>query len=112
MVHMGLSEHSWMASMHTFESPLKMTWLHLSEVATRTAQAIASASACKGDLFGVILAQILSTEPWDFLATTAKAALEEEIAASMLILIVPGGGEDQFGVEGSGLACSVLEKRR
>ena len=95
MVHKGQPVLSRIASMLFFESLSIKILLQSSPLASCNTKRIASVLATRGENFGIILAQTLSTAPGSSLATTAKAVLDSETAASTLSLIVPIGGGDQ-----------------
>ena len=97
-------------SKHNFASPLKMTALHLSWIASCIAHRIALAFACDGEQRWCSLPQREKATPKWFLATVAKADLVLLRVALTLILIQPweggwwgggGGGGVQISEDGS-----------
>ena len=76
-------------------SPSMMICCQFSFCASWIAQYTAAASACIGEHHSCLLAQTLSTSPFLFLATTAKAVAFSDIVASTLSLIYPSSRASQ-----------------
>ncbi|KAM3691461.1 hypothetical protein ACB098_08G016700 [Castanea mollissima] len=76
-------------------SPSMMICYQFSFCASWIAQYTTTTSACIGEHPSCLLVQTLSTSPFLFLATTAKAVAFSVTATSTLILIHPSSGASQ-----------------
>ena len=83
-------------------SPSTIIWDHASDFANWAAQRIDDASASRGEQLFCNLAQTLITSPLLFQATSARATLVVDMAASTLSLAQSVGGGTQLATDGGG----------